>query len=57
MQFRRLASVMSSVMLVVSVEALAEAPLTRTAEQIASTLCAACHAPGTGRMVPCDFAR
>ncbi|MDO9365983.1 MAG: c-type cytochrome [Methylotenera sp.] len=45
MQFRRLASVMSRVMLVVSVEALAEAPLTRTAEQIASTLCAACHAP------------
>ena len=34
MQFRRLAWVMSSVMLVVSAEAVAEASSTRTAEQI-----------------------
>ncbi|MDO9281400.1 MAG: c-type cytochrome [Methylotenera sp.] len=45
MQFRHLAWLMSSVMLVVSVEALAEAPSTRTAEQIVNTVCAACHAP------------
>jgi cytochrome c553 len=32
-------------MLVVSAEALAEAPSTRTAEQIVNTVCAACHAP------------
>jgi cytochrome c553 len=32
-------------MLVVSVEALAEDPSTRTAEQIVNTVCAACHAP------------
>ena len=45
MQFRHLAWLMSSVMLVVSVEALAEDPSTRTAEQIVNTVCAACHAP------------
>jgi len=45
MQFRRLAWVMSSVMLVVSAEAVAEASSTRTAEQIVNTVCAACHAP------------
>ncbi|MDO9051720.1 MAG: c-type cytochrome [Methylotenera sp.] len=45
MQFRHLAWLMSSVILVVSVEALAEAPSTRTAEQIVNTVCAACHAP------------
>lgn len=45
MQSRHLAWLISSVMLVVSVEALAEAPSTRTAEQIVNTVCAACHAP------------
>ncbi|MDD2933694.1 MAG: c-type cytochrome [Methylotenera sp.] len=45
MQFRHLAWLMSSVMLVVSAEAVAEAPSTRTAEQIVNTVCAACHAP------------
>lgn len=45
MQFRHLAWLMSSVMLVVSAEALAEAPPTRTTEQIVNTVCAACHAP------------
>lgn len=45
MQFRHLAWLMSSVMLVVSVSALAEAPAKRTAEQIVNTVCAACHAP------------
>lgn len=45
MQFRHLAWVMSSVMLVVSAEALAETPAKRTAEQIVNTVCAACHAP------------
>lgn len=45
MQFRHLAWLMSSVMLVVSAEALAEAPAKRTAEQIVNTVCAACHAP------------
>lgn len=45
MQFRHLAWLMSSVMLVVSVSARAEAPAKRTAEQIVNTVCAACHAP------------
>jgi cytochrome c553 len=45
MQFRHLAWLMSSVMLVVSAETLAEAPAKRTAEQIVNTVCAACHAP------------
>ncbi len=45
MQFRHLAWLMSSVMLVVSAEVLAEAPAKRTAEQIVNTVCAACHAP------------
>lgn len=45
MQFRHLAWLMSSVMLVVSAEVLAEAPAKRTAEQIVNTMCAACHAP------------
>ena len=45
MQFRHLAWLMSSVMLVVSASAKAEAPAKRTAEQIVNTVCAACHAP------------
>ncbi len=50
MQFRHLAWLMSSVMLLVSAEVLAEAPVAqapakRTAEQIVNTVCAACHAP------------
>lgn len=43
MQFRHLAWLMSSVMLVVSIEALAEAPAINNAEQTVNTLCAACH--------------
>jgi cytochrome c553 len=43
MQFRYLAWLVSSVMLTVSVEALAEAPVQKTAEQTVNTVCAACH--------------
>ncbi|WP_047552400.1 c-type cytochrome [Methylotenera sp. G11] len=43
MQFRYLASLVSSLMLTVSVEALAEAPAQKTAEQTVNTVCAACH--------------
>jgi len=43
MQFRHLAWLVSSLMLTVSVEALAEAPAQRTAEQTVNTVCAACH--------------
>jgi len=43
MQFRYLAWLVSSVMLTVSVEALAEAPAQKTAEQTVNTVCAACH--------------
>jgi len=45
MQFRHLAWLVSSLMLTVSVEALAEAPAKKTAEQTVNTVCAACHAP------------
>jgi len=45
MQFRHLAWIVSSLMLTVSVEALAEAPAKKTAEQTVNTVCAACHAP------------
>lgn len=44
MQFRHLAWLMPSVMLLVSVEALAEASLKKSAEQTANTMCMACHA-------------
>ncbi len=44
MQFRHLAWLISSVMLVVSSVAFAEALAKRTAEQIVNTVCAACHA-------------
>ena len=44
MQFRHLAWLLSSLMLTVSVEALAEAPAKKTAEQTVNTVCAACHA-------------
>jgi len=43
MQFRHLAWLVSSLMLTVSVEALAEAPVPKTAEQTVNTVCAACH--------------
>jgi cytochrome c553 len=43
MQFRHLAWLVSSLMLTVSVEALAEAPAQKTAEQTVNTVCAACH--------------
>jgi len=43
MQFRYLAWLVSSLMLTVSVEALAEAPAQKTAEQTVNTVCAACH--------------
>lgn len=45
MQFRHLAWLISSFMLTVSVEAVAEAPARKTAEQTVNTVCAACHAP------------
>jgi len=45
MQFRHLAWLVSGLMLTVSVEALAEAPAKKTAEQTVNTVCAACHAP------------
>lgn len=45
MQSRHLAWLVSSVMLMVSVGASAEEPVKRTADQIANTVCAACHAP------------
>jgi cytochrome c553 len=44
MQFRRLAWLISSFMLAVSLEAAAEAQAKRSAEQIVNTVCAACHA-------------
>jgi len=43
MQFRHLAWLVSSLMLTVSVEAVAEAPAQKTAEQTVNTVCAACH--------------
>jgi len=43
MQFRHLAWLVSSLMLTVSVEALAETPVPKTAEQTVNTVCAACH--------------
>lgn len=45
MQFRHLAWILSSVMLALSVEASAEVAAIKTAEQTASNVCAACHAP------------
>lgn len=45
MQFRHLASLMSSLLLVVSSAAFAETPAKRTPESIANNVCAACHAP------------
>ncbi len=44
MQFRHLAWLVSSLMLTISVEALAEAPAQKTVEQTVNTVCAACHA-------------
>ena len=44
MQFRHLAWLISSLMWSVSLEAAAEAPVKRTAEQIVNSVCAACHA-------------
>ena len=44
MQFRHLAWLISSLMWTVSLEATAEAPVKRTAEQIVNSVCAACHA-------------
>ncbi len=43
MQFSHLAWLVSSLMLTVSVEAVAEAPAQKTAEQTVNTVCAACH--------------
>jgi len=43
MQFRHLAWLFSGFMWVVSLDAIAEAPAKRTAEQIVNTVCAACH--------------
>lgn len=45
MQFRHLAWLMSSVMLVVSTQAFAEAAAINNAEQTVNTICAACHGP------------
>lgn len=44
MQFRHLAWLISSLMWTISLEATAEAPVKRTAEQIVNSVCAACHA-------------
>ena len=43
MQFRHIAWLVSSVMLTVSVEVLAEAPAQKSAEQTINNVCAACH--------------
>lgn len=43
MQFRHIAWLVSSLMLTVSAEVLAEAPAQKSAEQTVNTVCAACH--------------
>lgn len=43
MQFRHIAWLVSSLMLTVSAEVLAEAPAQKSAEQTINTVCAACH--------------
>jgi len=43
MQFRHLACLISGFAWAVSMNAMAEAPAKRTADQIVNTVCAACH--------------